>query len=95
MFDRGQEIVLAGTVKEFQYTSPHSWLQVVVSDAGGEVVEWSIEAAAPNVLLRRGIKPTSFVPGETVLVRAHPLRDGEPGALIIEVTKADGTIIGF
>jgi hypothetical protein len=54
-----------------------------------------MEAAAPNVLLRRGIRPRSLVPGETVSVRAHPLRDGEPGALMIDVTKADGTVLSF
>lgn len=95
MFDRNTEIVLEGTVKEFQYTSPHSWLQVLVTDEAGETVEWSIEGAAPNVLLRRGIRPASLTPGETVSVRANPLADGEPGALIIDVTKADGSVLQF
>lgn len=95
MFDRSQEIVLEGTVKEFQYTAPHTWLQVLVTDENGETVEWSIEGGAPNVLLRRGIRPGSLVPGEVVSVRANPLTDGAPGALIIDVTKADGTVLSF
>jgi len=95
MFDRTSEVVLAGTVKEFQYTAPHSWVQVIVENENGERVEWSIEGAAPNVLLRRGIKPTSLNPGEAVLVRAHPMVDGQPGALIIDVTKPDGSILRF
>lgn len=95
MFDRSQEVVFEGTVREFQYTNPHSWLQVVVTDANGETVEWSFEGAAPNVLLRRGIRPVSLVPGEEVSVRANPMADGSPGALIIDVTKADGTVLSF
>ena len=95
MFDRGTEIVLEGTVKEFQYTAPHSWVQVFVEDENGETVEWSVEGAAPNVLLRRGIRPTSLVPGEAVSVRAHPMSDGQPGALIIDATKADGSVLSF
>ena len=95
MFDRETEIVLVGTVKEFQYTAPHSWVQVFVEDENGEMVEWSIEGSAPNALLRRGIKPTSLVPGEPVSVRAHPMVDGQPGALIIDVTKPDGSILRF
>jgi len=95
MFDRTSEIVLAGTVKEFQYTAPHSWVQVMVQNENGEMVEWSIEGAAPNALLRRGIKPTSLTPGEAVSVRAHPMVDGQPGALIIEVTKPDGSVLRF
>jgi hypothetical protein len=95
MFDRETEIVLAGTVKEFQYTAPHSWVQVMVENEAGEMVEWSIEGGAPNSLLRRGIKPTSLSPGEAVSVRAHPMVDGQPGALIIDVTKPDGSVLRF
>lgn len=95
MFDRSTEVVLEGTVREFQYTNPHSWLQVVVTGENGEAVEWSIEGAAPNVLLRRGIRPVSIMPGEEVSVRANPMADGSPGALIIDVTKADGTVLSF
>ncbi len=95
MFDRTSEIVLAGTVKEFQYTAPHSWVQVLVENEAGETVEWSIEGSAPNALLRRGIKPTSLKPGEAVSVRAHPMVDGQPGALIIDVTKPDGSVLRF
>jgi hypothetical protein len=95
MFDRETEIVLDGTVKEFQYTAPHSWVQVLVADGNGEIVEWSVEGAAPNVLLRRGIRPTALVPGEPVSVRAHPMVDGQPGALIIDVTKPDGSVLRF
>ena len=95
MFDRGTEIVLVGEVKEFQYTAPHSWVQVMVENEAGEMVEWSIEGSAPNVLLRRGVKPTSLTPGEAVSVRAHPMVDGQPGALIIDVTKPDGSVLRF
>ena len=95
MFDRETEVVLAGTVREFQYTAPHSWVQVLVENEAGEMIEWSIEGGAPNSLLRRGIKPTSLVPGEAVSVRAHPMVDGQPGALIIDVTKPDGSVLRF
>jgi hypothetical protein len=87
--------VLTGTIKEFQYTAPHSWVQIVVENENGETVEWSVEGSAPNVLLRRGIKPTSLVPGEKVSIRANPMSDGQPGALIIDVTKEDGSVVSF
>jgi hypothetical protein len=95
MFDRGQEVVFEGTVREFQYTNPHSWLQLVVTDENGNSVEWSFEAAAPNALLRRGIRPVSLTPGETVTARGNPMADGSAGALLIDVTKADGTVLSF
>jgi hypothetical protein len=91
MFASDKEVVLNGTVKEFQYTNPHSWIQLVVPATNGPAVEWSIETGAPIVLLRAGIKPTALQPGEKITLRAHPLKDGGAGGSLIEVTKQDGS----
>lgn len=93
MFDSGKEVVLVGTIKEFQYTNPHSWIQILVPRQGGGEVEWSIETAAPIVLLRAGIRPQSLKPGDKVTLRTHPLKDGGPGGNLIDVKKADGTLL--
>jgi hypothetical protein len=91
MFAPDKEVVLNGTVKEFQYTNPHSWIQLVVPGTNGAGVEWSIETGAPIVLLRAGIKPTALQPGEKITLRAHPLKDGGLGGSLIDVTKEDGS----
>jgi len=93
MFDGAKEIVLVGTIKEFQYTNPHSWIQILVPSASGGEVEWSIETGAPIVLLRAGIKSNALRPGEKVTLRAHPLKDGGAGGNLIDVKKADGTVL--
>ena len=93
MFDAAKEVTLQGTVKEFQYTNPHSWLVVNVPDASGKVTEWSFEAEGPSTLLRAGIKKSSLQPGEKVTVKGHPLKDGRPGAGLVNVTKADGSVL--
>ena len=93
MFDSTKEVVLVGTIKEFQYTNPHSWIQILVPRQGGGEVEWSIETAAPIVLLRAGIRPQSLKPGDKVTLRTHPLKDGGPGGNLIDVKKADGTVL--
>ena len=93
MFDATKEVSLEGTVKEFQYTNPHSWLVVNVPDASGKVTEWSFEAEGPSTLLRAGIKKSSLMPGDKVTVKGHPLKDGRPGAGLMNVTKADGTVL--
>jgi hypothetical protein len=93
MFDSTKQVSLQGTVKEFQYTNPHSWLVVNVPDAAGKVTEWSFEAEGPSTLLRAGIKKSSLMPGDKVTVRGRPLKDGRPGAGLIDVTKADGTVL--
>jgi len=97
MFDATKEITLAGTVKEFQWTSPHCWIQVLVPDAAhpdAAPVEWGIEMDNPLGLLRHGWKPGSLKPGDRIVAVAHPLRDGSHGGQIVSVTLADGTPIG-
>ena len=93
MFDDAKEVTLVGTIKEFQYTNPHSWIQILVPREGGGEVEWSIETAAPIVLLRAGIRPNSLRPGDKVTVRTHPLKSGGPGGNLIDVKKEDGTVL--
>ncbi len=95
MFAGDKEVVLNGTVKAFQYTNPHSWIQLMVPKEKGGAVEWSIETGAPIVLLRAGIKRTALMPGDKVTVRAHPLRNGAPGGSLVNVTKADGSVISL
>ena len=48
MFDDKKELVLKGEVKEFQWSNPHTWIQLNVTDASGKVVEWSIEGGSPE-----------------------------------------------
>ena len=46
--------VIKGTVKQFQFLNPHSWIQVNVTDETGKVAEWSLEWGSPNELGRQG-----------------------------------------
>ena len=93
-FDMQKTITLTGTVKEFQWLNPHSWIQMTVKDAAGSTTEWSIETSSPSSLVRQGWKPKILKPGDQVVVVAHPMRDGQPGASLVTVTLADGTRIG-
>src|SRR5580692_8431070 len=76
MFDRTRTISLDGVIKEFQWTNPHSWIQLMVTDQSGKAVEWSLEGGSPNILGRDGWKRTSIVPGDHVTVVVYPMKDG-------------------
>jgi hypothetical protein len=93
-FDLSKNITLTGTVKEFQWVNPHSWIQLMVTDPSGTAVEWSIEMSAPSSLVRQGWKPKMLKPGDQVTVTAHPLRDGRPGGSFVSAILADGSRIG-
>lgn len=94
MFDHDHVIELGGTIKEFQFTNPHTWVQLRVSDAKGKVVEWSLEWGSPNQLGRQGIRPSTFPPGTALTIRANPMRDGSAGGAFIGARFADGTTVG-
>lgn len=95
MFDHSKTITVKGTVKEFQFTNPHSWLQVLVTGADGKTVEWGFESEGPSTLSRVGIQPKSFKAGEKVTVVANPMRDGRPAGALLSVTKADGKVFNL
>ena len=90
MFDTRSEVTLNGTVREFQWTNPHGWLQVVVA-RGGASVEYSIELGSPNSMSRRGWRRTTFKPGDKVTAIINPMRDGSPGGALVYALDAQGT----
>lgn len=85
---------ISGTVKEFKFMNPHSWIQVMVTDASGEEVEWSVEWLIPNILMRQGYNPSTFRPGDEVVMHLRQHVSGAPMGEFEGAKKADGTIIG-
>jgi len=94
MFDADKTVELSGTVKELQWTNPHSWLQVMVESADGKSIEWSLEMGSPGALARTGWRPRTVVPGDKVTVSIHPLKDGSSGGQLLTVTLPDGRTLG-
>jgi hypothetical protein len=92
MFDNDKTVTLQGTVKEFQYTNPHSWLQILVVGDDGKSVEWDFEGEGPSTLMRAGIKAKTFVPGDKITVTAHPMKDGRTAGALLTATAADGHV---
>jgi len=94
MFDAQKEVVLKGTVKEFQWSNPHTWIQLNVTDDAGKTVEWSIEGGSPNLVGRQGWKRNTFKPGDEVQITVHPMRDGRPGGSFVRAVLPDGRTLG-
>lgn len=92
MFDQKKVMTLEGTVHEFQWTNPHSFIELDVA-SGGRAQRWSIELNSPNNLTRQGWRRTSLRAGERIKVRIAPLRNGQTGGLFLDLTKADGRVL--
>jgi hypothetical protein len=89
MFDQRKVMTLEGTVREFQWTNPHAFIEL---DAEGGR-HWSIELNSPNNLKRQGWNRASLRPGDKISVRIAPLRNGKMGGLFLDLTKANGTVL--
>jgi hypothetical protein len=90
MFDDAAEVTLTGVVKEFQFTNPHSWLLVDVTNEDGSVTTWGFEAEGPSIMMRHGIRPGDLAPGTKLTITGHPMRDGRPAAAWTKAVRADG-----
>ena len=94
MFDAQKSTTLEGTVKEFQWTNPHSWILLMVDNAEGKAEQWAIEMGGPSGLARQGWVPKTLTPGMKVKTVIHPLRDGTAGGQFMAITLPDGTEMG-
>lgn len=90
-FDRNKTVKLTGTVKQFKWANPHSWIELEVPNDKGVVETWNLEMTAPGILARAGWKSTLLKPGDKVTIMAHPLVSGEIGGQFVSVTLADGS----
>ncbi len=93
MFEWGKETKVSGTVKEFQWTNPHTWIVFVVPNAQGGTDDWGFEGMSPNYLGRNGWSKGTLKPGDKVDLIYYPLRDGRKGGFSVVVTFPDGKTI--
>jgi len=94
MFDAEKNVKLDGTIKEFQWTNPHSWILMMVRNQQGAEEQWAIEMGGPAGLARQGWVPKTLTPGMKVSAIIHPLKDGTRGGQFMAVTLPDGTLKG-
>jgi hypothetical protein len=93
MFDSDNPIELAGTIKEWQYTNPHTFIILNVTDENGIVVEWALEGRSTSAIYRLGWTPESLQPGDEIIVTVRPLHSGAPGGNYSNIRWKDGTEI--
>ena len=94
MFDHDHQIKLTGTVQRFQWTNPHVYIEMEAPDASGTVKHYTIECASPGILDRVGWKFNMIKAGDKITTIIAPLRTGEPGGLLKQVTLPDGRKFG-
>ena len=89
-FDANKPLILRGKVTEMEWINPHAWLLIDVKGADGKVINWAIEAGAPNGLLRRGFNKNSLPVGTEVVVEGWQAKDGSYRANGSNIIFPDG-----
>jgi hypothetical protein len=79
VFDQAHPIEVVGTVQEFRFTSPHTFIVLEVVDQDARKVVWNLEGNSPNSLAWDGWTHNTLKPGDELRLTIYPLRSGGPG----------------
>jgi len=89
-YDEKRPVTLKGVVTKVEWSNPHARFYVDVKDDKGNVTNWNLELASPNVLVRNGWKRNSLQVGDAVEVSGSQAKDGSNMANARTVTLSDG-----
>ena len=94
MFDQSATVTLEGAVKEFRWTNPHVFIEMLVKNDSGTEEQWSIEMTSPEHLARAGWRPATLKPGDAITLSIHPMRDGIKGGQYLSGIGPSGPLVG-
>lgn len=88
----GKSVTIDGTLREFLWRNPHSFMRVEAADDKGQKHMWVIEGAAPQQLTESGLSQSTLRPGDRVIVTGIPGRIAEDRKLLLHTIErpADG-----
>jgi hypothetical protein len=83
---------LEGAVVQMLFRNPHSYLQIDVKDAAGQVVRWNVEWGGVAQLNQKGVTRDTLKPGDHVVVVGNPSRTAEDHRMrLVKITRpSDG-----
>ena len=92
--DRTKTVTVEGTVVQFKWANPHSWLELEVPNGKGGTDIWNFEMNPPAFLVRNGWKSNSVKAGDKIKVAGHPFINGDPGGIFVSATLTNGQVLG-
>jgi hypothetical protein len=94
MFDQSRSVTLHGTVKDFRWSNPHVFIQLLTAGDTSSQDEWSIEMTSPEHLSRLGWRPGTLKSGDKITLIIHPMRDTTKGGQYLSGIGPNGPLIG-
>jgi hypothetical protein len=94
-FDITSEKTISGTVKQVDWTNPHTWIWLNVENKQGGVETFGFEGMSPNYLARRGWSKSTLKPGDKISVSFRPMKDGSNGGMFMTAKRPTGEILSM
>jgi hypothetical protein len=92
-YDDGKQITIDGTVTEFRFINPHSFVHLRAPGPDGKEAVWHCEMASRSVLARNGLTEQTFAPGTHVRITGSQARQNPTGCALREATFDDGSVL--
>jgi hypothetical protein len=94
-FNTNTEKTISGTVKQVDWTNPHTWIWVDVANSQGSVDTFAFEGMSPNYLARRGWSKSTLKPGDKITVTFRPMKDGSNGGMFMNAKRPTGEVLSM
>jgi hypothetical protein len=92
-YDVGREVTVQGTVRQWRWSSPHTWVTLTVSRSNGSTEDWSGEGPPLQWAEARGWSRATLKPGETVRLVMYPSRREPHAGLVKRIERAGGDLV--
>ena len=90
IFEHSKTLTLKGTVRSFQWTNPHGYIDLEVANGPPGIDRYTLELTSINMLRRAGWKSSDVSVGDKVTAIVAPLMNGQHGGLLLELKMEDG-----
>ena len=87
-YQASAQIKLEGTLVQFVFRNPHSFVHIEARKENGEVERWAVEWTGAAALSRQGVEGNTLRPGDHVILSVRPSRSpGETRALMLSLKR--------
>jgi DNA/RNA endonuclease YhcR with UshA esterase domain len=70
-----QSVTIEGTVVQFLFRNPHSFVHVLAPDKDGTMQRWAVEWGAGGALAQDNVSRDTLKPGDKVVIKGQPGRN--------------------
>ena len=91
-YDVSREVTVEGTVSEWKWSSPHTWV-LLRATRNGSIENWNGEGPPLQWAEARGWSKATLKPGETVRLIMYPSRREPHAGLVKRIERAAGDLI--